>query len=86
MSAGPLLNPRFFGARVPRIEDKRLLTGNGRYVDDLPDSGALNAAFLRSPYAHARIESVDVSGALKAGAAAAFTAEDLGAAWKEYPV
>ncbi len=86
MSSGPLLNPRFFGARVPRIEDKRLLTGNGRYIDDLPDSGALHAAFLRSPYAHARIESIDVSGALKAGAAAAFTAEDLGAAWKEYPV
>ncbi|MFQ5913744.1 MAG: molybdopterin cofactor-binding domain-containing protein [Nitrospinota bacterium] len=86
MSSDLLLNPRFFGARVLRVEDKRLLTGHGRYVDDLPALGALHAAFLRSPYAHARIEAIDVSGALKAGAVAAFAAEDLGPAWKEFPI
>ncbi|MEE9197208.1 MAG: molybdopterin cofactor-binding domain-containing protein, partial [bacterium] len=86
MSAELGFNPRFFGARVPRIEDKRLLTGNGRYIDDLPAHGALHAAFLRSPYAHARIQSFDGSGALRAGAVAVFTAEDLGPAWKEFPL
>ena len=33
MSSDLLLNPRFFGARVPRVEDQRLLTGNGRYAE-----------------------------------------------------
>ncbi len=86
MSSDLHWNPRFFGARVTRVEDQRLLTGNGRYVDDLPDRGALHAAFLRSPYAHAKITSIDVTGALKAGAIAAFTAHDMGDCWKELPV
>lgn len=81
-----LRNPRFFGARVPRTEDRRLLTGNGRYVDDLHAEGALHAAFLRSPYAHARIRSVDLSGCAAAGAVAAFTAEDLGPLCKPFPI
>ncbi|MFQ5912700.1 MAG: molybdopterin cofactor-binding domain-containing protein [Nitrospinota bacterium] len=85
MSSELRLNPRWFGASVPRTEDGRLLTGGGRYVDDLPCPNALHAAFLRSPYAHARIESVDTSGALDLGAVAAFTAEDLGPACKEFP-
>ena len=46
----------------------------------------LHAAFLRSPYAHAKITSIDVTGALKAGAIAAFTAHDMGDCWKELPV
>ena len=54
-------------------------------MDDLPTEGALHAAFLRSPYAHAGIRSIDVSGAIQAGAAAAYTAEDLGPACKEFP-
>ncbi len=57
MSSDQHWNPRFFGARVTRVEDQRLLTGNGRYVDDLPDRDALHAAFLRSPYAHARTKT-----------------------------
>jgi carbon-monoxide dehydrogenase large subunit len=53
------------GRSVPRVEDDRLLRGEGRFVDDLQVSGALEAAFLRSPVAHARITNVDTSAALE---------------------
>ena len=85
MSSEFRLNTKWIGAAVPRKEDHRLLTGGGRYVDDLPCPEALHGAFLRSPYAHARIESIDVSGALERGAVAAFTAEDMGEACREFP-
>jgi carbon-monoxide dehydrogenase large subunit len=52
------------GRSVPRVEDERLLRGEGRYVDDLHPPGALEAAFLRSAHAHARIVSIDASAAL----------------------
>src|SRR5215831_4175201 len=58
--------PRFVGARIRRNEDPRFLTGRGNYLDDLQQTGLLEAAFLRSPYAHARIKSIDVSAARKA--------------------
>jgi len=51
------------GARVVRKEDKRFITGAGRYVDDMVVPGMKHAAFVRSPHAHAEIESVDVSAA-----------------------
>ena len=54
---------RLVGARVQRVEDPRLLTGRGRYVDDLTVPGMAHAAFLRSPYPHARIVSIDVAAA-----------------------
>jgi carbon-monoxide dehydrogenase large subunit len=79
------LNPRWFGAKVPRVEDERLLKGQGRFVDDLPAEGALHAAFVRSPYAHARIKSIDISSSIQAGATAVFTAEDMGSSCKEFP-
>ncbi|RBQ19576.1 xanthine dehydrogenase family protein molybdopterin-binding subunit [Spongiactinospora rosea] len=66
-----------FGEPVGRREDPRLLTGHGRYLDDL-GSGALAAAFVRSPHAHARIRDIDVSGALDVdGLVAVYTFEDL---------
>src|SRR5690349_11961575 len=66
-----------FGAPVQRREDARLLTGGGRYVDDLGHD-ALAAAFVRSPHAHARIVDVDVSGALDVdGLVGIWTPEDL---------
>jgi carbon-monoxide dehydrogenase large subunit len=52
------------GTSVPRVEDERLLRGEGRYVDDVRPAGALEVAFLRSPHAHARIASIDASAAL----------------------
>ncbi|UIJ71238.1 xanthine dehydrogenase family protein molybdopterin-binding subunit [Aurantimonas sp. HBX-1] len=51
------------GARVLRKEDKRFITGHGRYVDDMVVPGMKYAAFVRSPYAHATIGSIDVSAA-----------------------
>src|SRR6267142_4879079 len=51
------------GARVVRKEDKRFITGKGRYVDDIRLHGMTYAAFVRSPYAHAKIKSIDVSDA-----------------------
>jgi carbon-monoxide dehydrogenase large subunit len=55
----------WIGQSVPRVEDDRLLRGEGRFVDDLHPAGALEAAFLRSPHAHARIVSIDASAALE---------------------
>jgi carbon-monoxide dehydrogenase large subunit len=49
------------GQRVLRKEDPRFLTGQGRYVDNLELDGALHATFVRSPFAHARIEGIDTS-------------------------
>src|SRR3954454_17772645 len=51
------------GARVVRKEDKRFITGKGRYVDDIRLHGMTYAAFVRSPHAHAKIRSIDVSDA-----------------------
>ncbi len=48
------------GARVARKEDKRFITGAGRYVDDMVVPGMKHAAFVRSPYAHAQIKKIDV--------------------------
>ncbi len=47
------------GAGLPRIEDHALLTGSGRYVDDIRLSDALHAAFVRSPHPHALIRAID---------------------------
>ncbi|UUP18039.1 xanthine dehydrogenase family protein molybdopterin-binding subunit [Nitratireductor thuwali] len=51
------------GARVARKEDKRFITGLGRYVDDMVVPGMKHAAFVRSPHAHARIRSINVDAA-----------------------
>ncbi len=69
------------GTRVLRTEDSRFLTTGGVYTDDVADerlAGACHVHFVRSAVAHARITSVDVSGALAApGVLAAFTGADL---------
>jgi carbon-monoxide dehydrogenase large subunit len=71
------MSTRWFGERVPRGEDERLLRGRGRFTDDL-DGGALHAALVRSPHAHARIRGIDPSAARRApGVVAVFTAADL---------
>ena len=53
------------GARVVRKEDKRFITGKGRYVDDVKLVGMTFAHFIRSPHAHAKVKSIDASAALK---------------------
>src|SRR2546421_47046 len=54
------------GSAVRRREDPRLVTGRGRYVDDVPAPGALHAAFARSPLAHATIKGIDAAAAADA--------------------
>src|SRR5947209_5397177 len=73
----------YVGESVGRKEDARLLTGQARYVDDLTLPGMVWLAVVRSPYAHARVRSVDVSAARAAeGVVAAFSGADLEAEWQ----
>ena len=74
----PALAGRYVGQSVTRVEDPRFLAGKGRYVDDLTLPGMLHASFVRSPHAHARIVSIDVSAALALdGVLAVLTGEDF---------
>ncbi|MCI0460718.1 MAG: hypothetical protein L0Z62_27520, partial [Gemmataceae bacterium] len=69
--------PRWFGTPLKRKEDPRLIQGLAHYVDDVRLPDMLYAAILRSPYAHARIESIDVRAARRApGVLAVVTGED----------
>ena len=69
---------QMIGAKIHRREDPRLVSGGGRYVDDLKRSNTTYAAFVRSPYAHAKIRMIDPSEAKKApGVIAVLTAKDL---------
>lgn len=75
---------RYAGRRVERVEDTRLLTGRGTYVDDITRPGMLHACFVRSPYAHARFSSIDAAAALALpGVHAVLTAADLNPEVKE---
>jgi carbon-monoxide dehydrogenase large subunit len=69
---------RILGAPVKRVEDARLLTGAGKYLDDLKLPGMVHAAILRSPYAHARIKSIDTTKAVAhPGVIGVFTGKDF---------
>ncbi|MGN6749047.1 MAG: hypothetical protein ACTHJS_10690, partial [Xanthobacteraceae bacterium] len=57
------MNVSTIGARVLRLEDQALVTGRGRFVDDIPAAGVSVAAFARSPHAHALIRRLDASAA-----------------------
>jgi carbon-monoxide dehydrogenase large subunit len=66
------------GAKIKRREDPRLITGRAQYVEDIQLVGTLYAAFVRSPYAHAKISNVDVSAAkAKPGVFGAYSGADL---------
>ncbi len=70
------------GTRLLRREDPALLTGEAKYANDLNIPGALHLAVLRSPYAHAKILSVDVSAAAELpGVVAAYSGADLAGLW-----
>ena len=76
IDATAMLGP--FGQPVRRIEDPALLTGAGRYADDIHFPGMLQAAFVRSAFAHALVKGIDASAALEmAGVRAVLTMEDL---------
>src|SRR6201997_1747267 len=69
-----------FGAGQPvkRLEDQRLLTGKGQFIDDKPEEGALWLHVLRSPHAHPRIGSIDTQAAAAIpGGEAVYTGADL---------
>jgi aerobic carbon-monoxide dehydrogenase large subunit len=69
---------RSIGRHEPRREDARLVTGRGRYIDDIAVPGALHACFVRSPHAHARIVSIDTAEALAMpGVVAVYTGRDI---------
>ncbi len=69
---------RYAGARVNRVEDVRLLTGRGTYVDDIALPGMLHACFVRSPFARAAIRGIDATAArAMPGVHHVFTAADL---------
>src|ERR1700686_573439 len=72
-------NMRFgAGQPVKRLEDQRLLTGTGKFIDDKPEDGALWLHVLRSPHAHAKIVSIDTkAAAAMAGVEAVYTGADL---------
>ncbi|MGP4055022.1 xanthine dehydrogenase family protein molybdopterin-binding subunit [Mycobacterium sp. 4D054] len=84
VNAADAVAPRYAGQRIPRVEDSRLLTGHGRFVDDINRPGMLHACFVRSPFARATIRGIDASAALALpGVHAVFTAADLNPDVKE---
>jgi carbon-monoxide dehydrogenase large subunit len=70
--------PKLIGQSFKRVEDPRLITGEGRYVDDVQLPRMCYAAILRSPYAHARIRHIDASKALQTpGVVTVITGKDI---------
>jgi len=73
---------KIIGTRLLRREDPPLLTGEAKFTNDLNIPGALHLAVLRSPYAHARIKSINTSAALAIpGVVAVYTGKDLQSTW-----
>jgi carbon-monoxide dehydrogenase large subunit len=69
---------KMVGQSIKRREDPQLITGRGNFLDDIKLHGMLHAAILRSPYAHAKIKSIDISKAQShPGVVAVFTGEDM---------
>ena len=76
-----MISGKYVGATVRRREDPRLLTGAGRYIDDVRVGGCLYAAIVRSPHAHARLMAVRLDAARRhPGVVACFAFADLEAA------
>jgi CO/xanthine dehydrogenase Mo-binding subunit len=81
------MTTRCLGAPIARNEDPRLLTGRALFVNDVERPGMLHVAFLRSPDAHARLGTVDLSRVGEwQGVVAAYAADDLGDYWKPGPL
>nr|WP_200859150.1 2,6-dihydroxypyridine 3-hydroxylase subunit NdhC [Arthrobacter nitrophenolicus] len=74
----PPITRNVIGKRVPRTEDARLLTGRGKYLNDVNVDGQLHACFVRSPAAHAQINGIDTSAASEMpGVHLVWTAADI---------
>src|SRR5262245_24743002 len=79
-AAGPTVycGPLMLGQSIRRKEDRRFLTGRGRYLDDLRLADMLHAAIVRSPHAHARIAAIEIDAArAMPGVVAVLTGADL---------
>ena len=71
-------NPKYIGARMPRKEDPRLVTGDATFTDDVMLQGMAYMTLVRSPHAHARIRRIDTAAAKKEpGVVAVLTGKDL---------
>jgi aerobic carbon-monoxide dehydrogenase large subunit len=69
---------RLVGQKIVRVEDRRILTGRGKYVDDVQLPNMVHASFVRSPVAHARVVSIDITAAKQApGVIAVYTGDDM---------
>lgn len=87
MSSHPPDNHDYIGRSVPRLEDERLLTGTGRYIDDIKLPGMAVMAILRSPHAHARIRGIDLAAARALpGVTDVFAASDIDMEMPEIPL
>jgi len=72
------MTDKYVGKRVKRTEDPRLIRGLAHYVDDIALPGTLHVAFVRSMFAHAKINSIDTSAARSApGVVAVYTGQDV---------
>lgn len=81
------MSTRYFGQRIKRNEDFRMLTGQALHVDDIDLPNMLHVAFYRSRDAHGIIKSIDVAAArARAGVVAVYTAADLGDYWQPGPL
>jgi CO/xanthine dehydrogenase Mo-binding subunit len=81
------MSTRVFGSRVKRNIDPQLLKGEGAFVDDIPLANPLHVAFVRSPFARARIVSIDASAARShRGVAAVYTCDDIGHLDRDMPL
>lgn len=69
---------KYIGKSVKRVEDKRFITGQGKYTDDIKMPGMVHAYILRSPYAHATVNSINIDAAKSAeGVVAIYTGADI---------
>ena len=81
-TAETLVTGRVVGTSVPRKEDRKLVTGNGQFIDNINLPGQTWLAVVRSPYAHARIGRVDLTKARELpGVVAAFSGAELASDW-----
>ena len=81
------MSTRSFGTRVKRNVDPKLLKGEGSFIDDLDLPGVLHAAFVRSPFARAKIKSIDTEYARSMdGVMAIYTCDKIGNLDMELPL
>ncbi len=81
------MSTRTFGTRVKRNADPKFLKGEGSFTDDIPLEGVLHTAFVRSPFARAKIKSIDISEAEKfPGVVDVYTCDNIGELDIELPL